>query len=113
MDVGDPRPCQWEPHAATLLAWPFNRKDWPGKFPRSWVFVEMIRHCARGDWFASPWVPCSTRYVRGALKRADAAGRVEFLRFRWTGWMRDISPAFVRRPGGLRHAAPLRLHRLG
>ena len=25
-------PAEWEPHAATWLAWPRNRLDWPGKF---------------------------------------------------------------------------------
>ncbi len=25
-------PAEWEPHAATWIAWPHNRNDWPGKF---------------------------------------------------------------------------------
>ncbi len=25
-------PAEWEPHAATWLAWPHNRESWPGKF---------------------------------------------------------------------------------
>ncbi len=25
-------PAEWEPHAATWLSWPHNRKTWPGKF---------------------------------------------------------------------------------
>ncbi|HMK28317.1 MAG TPA: agmatine deiminase family protein [Terriglobales bacterium] len=41
-------PAEWEPHAATWLAWPHNRTDWPGKFePIPWVFAEIIRHLAR------------------------------------------------------------------
>ncbi|HVI10444.1 MAG TPA: agmatine deiminase family protein, partial [Candidatus Binatia bacterium] len=24
-------PAEWEPHAATWLAWPHNHGDWPGK----------------------------------------------------------------------------------
>jgi agmatine deiminase len=38
-------PAEWEPHEATWLAWPHNRKDWPGKFtPIPWVYTEIIRH---------------------------------------------------------------------
>ncbi len=40
-------PAEWEPHAATWLAWPHNRTDWPGKFqPIGWVMAEIIRHVA-------------------------------------------------------------------
>ena len=38
-------PAEWEPHAATWLAWPHNRDDWPGKFaPIPWVYAEVIRN---------------------------------------------------------------------
>lgn len=41
-------PAEWEPHAATWLAWPHNRSDWPGKFEAiPWVFAEIIRHLSR------------------------------------------------------------------
>ncbi|MCC6217011.1 MAG: agmatine deiminase family protein [Polyangiaceae bacterium] len=37
-------PAEWEPHAATWLAWPHQRSDWPGKFaPVPWLFVELAR----------------------------------------------------------------------
>ena len=40
-------PAEWEPHAATWLAWPHFKNDWPGKFaPIPWVYAEMIRHLA-------------------------------------------------------------------
>ena len=30
-------PAEWEPHAATWLAWPHFAGDWPGKFePIPW-----------------------------------------------------------------------------
>ncbi|HVS33941.1 MAG TPA: agmatine deiminase family protein [Gemmataceae bacterium] len=25
-------PAEWQPHAATWIAWPHQRDDWPGKF---------------------------------------------------------------------------------
>ena len=37
-------PAEWEPHAATWIAWPHQRDDWPGKFePIPWVYVEIVR----------------------------------------------------------------------
>src|SRR5689334_13686519 len=45
--LGFRMPAEWEPHAATWLAWPHNREDWPGKFdviPA--VFVEVAKHLA-------------------------------------------------------------------
>src|SRR5207302_8191514 len=43
-------PAEWEPHAATWLAWPHYRSDWPGKFePIPWVYAEIIRHLARHE----------------------------------------------------------------
>jgi agmatine deiminase len=102
-------PAEWEPHAATLLAWPFNTADWPGKFqPVPWVFAEMVRHLVRGETVrlavASP--RHATR-ARNALHRAHVSvDRVEFLEIPLDrGWMRDISPAFVRTADGARQAA--------
>jgi agmatine deiminase len=43
-------PAEWEPHAATWLAWPHYRGDWPGKFETiPWVYAEIIRHLARSE----------------------------------------------------------------
>lgn len=43
-------PAEWEPHAATWLAWPHYRNDWPGKFePIPWVYAEIIRNLARHE----------------------------------------------------------------
>src|SRR4029453_12934568 len=43
-----PMPAEWKSHAATWLAWPHNRADWPGKFqPIGWVMAEIIRHVAQ------------------------------------------------------------------
>ena len=41
-------PAEWEPHAATWIAWPHNPADWPGKFrPIPRVFAEIVRHLSR------------------------------------------------------------------
>ena len=40
-------PAEWEPHAATWLAWPHNRETWPGAFePIPHVFAELARTIA-------------------------------------------------------------------
>lgn len=43
-------PAEWEPHAATWLAWPHHQADWPGKFePIPWVYAEIIRNLAKHE----------------------------------------------------------------
>ena len=43
-------PAEWEPHAATWLAWPHYHGDWPGKFePIPWVYCEIIRNCGEDN----------------------------------------------------------------
>ena len=38
-------PAEWESHAATWLAWPHEKSDWPGKFaPIPWVYADIVRH---------------------------------------------------------------------
>ncbi len=46
--LGYRMPAEWEPHAATWIAWPHSRSDWPGKFESiPWIYAEIIRHLAR------------------------------------------------------------------
>jgi agmatine deiminase len=48
--LGFRMPAEWEPHAATWLAWPHEPKDWPGKFAAvPWVFAELARHLQDGE----------------------------------------------------------------
>jgi agmatine deiminase len=43
-------PAEWDPHAATWLAWPHYHGDWPGKFdPIPWVYTEIIRNLSRHE----------------------------------------------------------------
>jgi agmatine deiminase len=40
-------PAEWEPHAATWLAWPHNPETWPGKFgPIPAVWQQLVRTLA-------------------------------------------------------------------
>jgi len=48
--LGYRMPAEWEPHAATWLAWPHEPTDWPGKFDAiPWVFAEVARHLQEGE----------------------------------------------------------------
>ena len=48
--LGFRMPAEWEPHAATWIAWPHNPQDWPGRFqPIPWVYAEIIRHLVTGE----------------------------------------------------------------
>ena len=41
-------PAEWETHAATWLAWPHEKTDWPGKFaPIPWVYADIVRHLSQ------------------------------------------------------------------
>jgi agmatine deiminase len=40
-------PAEWEPHAATWIAWPHHEPDWPGKFDTiPWIYAEIVRALA-------------------------------------------------------------------
>lgn len=95
-------PAEWEPHAATWLAWPHKRESWPGKFePVPAVFARMIREIVEGE-----AVHLLVRdgameeEARAVLRqhRADAAG-VHFHHFPTNdSWIRDFGPIFLTHP---------------
>ncbi len=94
-------PAEWEPHAATFLAWPVNKADWPGKFePIPWVFAEIVRGLAESE-PVHLLIPSQAAKPKIAdiLERAGVnMRRVVFLPIALDrGWMRDCSPAFVTR----------------
>jgi len=92
-------PAEWEPHAATWLAWPHYEGDWPGKFePIPWVYAEVIRNLARKERVELLVNDSSSeRRARKLLQRADVL--LENVRFhRWPTnrvWMRDSGCIFV------------------
>jgi len=98
-------PAEWEPHAATWLAWPHYHGDWPGKFePIPWVYTEIIRNLARHERVELIVTDAAAeRQVRKLLSRADAPlANVRF--HRWLTnrvWLRDSGCIFVapKQPG--------------
>mgnify|MGYP002779886849 CR=1 FL=1 len=101
-------PAEWEPHAATWLAWPHRESDWPGKLDLiPWVYAEIVRALTRHE-HVNLIVPDAARAATAAdiLTRAGAdMGRVRL----WErptdrSWVRDSGPIFVRDAAGGRVA---------
>jgi agmatine deiminase len=92
-------PAEWEPHAATWLAWPHYHPDWPGKFePIPWVYAEIVRHLARHERVELMVNDASAeKRARRQLERAGAAGpNIGF--HRWPtnrAWVRDSGCIFA------------------
>jgi len=102
-------PAEWEPHAATWLAWPHYHGDWPGKFdPIPWVYAEIIRNLARHERVELIVNDArAARQVRKALDRANALS--DNIRFhRWPTnrvWLRDSGCIFLK-PNHVGTSAP-------
>jgi agmatine deiminase len=107
-------PAEWEPHAATWLAWPHFRGDWPGKFdPIPWVYSEIIRNLTRHE-RVELVVQDAAAEVK-ARKILDRAGALSVnLRFhRWRTdrvWTRDSGCIFVRSGKNLLQALHFRFN---
>ena len=93
-------PAEWEPHAATWLAWPHYQDDWPGKFePIPWVFAEIIRNLARHERVELIVKnAAAAKQARKILTRADALS--SSIRFHhWPTnriWLRDSGCIFLK-----------------
>src|SRR5882724_7627403 len=94
-------PAEWDPHAATWLAWPHYKLDWPGKFePIPWVYAEIIRYLSRHERVELIVKDgAAEKLAHKTLRRAQALN--ENVRFhRWPTnrvWTRDSGCAFVLR----------------
>jgi len=99
-------PAEWEPHAATWLAWPHERTDWPGPGKLEavrWVYAEVVRHLVTGERVRIlVRDERLERQARGVLRRAGVdLDRVDWLRIATDrSWTRDYCPLFVRGPDG-------------
>ncbi len=98
-------PAEWEPHAATWLAWPHNRSDWPGKFDAiPWVFADIIRHLARAE--DVNLIVASAREKKTA-QEVLRCSHVDLKRVKfhlWPTnriWTRDSGPIFVKSKSGV------------
>jgi agmatine deiminase len=98
-DLGWRMPAEWEPHAATWIAWPHHRADWPGKFAAiPWVYTEIVRQLHRSERVRILVNDAAAR--RQAAGRLERAGvdldRVDFYPFPTDRvWTRDSGPLFL------------------
>ena len=97
-------PAEWEPHAATWLAWPHYHGDWPGKFePIPWVYAEIIRNLASHERVELVVNNASAaRQARKILERADALSE-NICFHHWPTnrvWLRDSGCIFLKRGAG-------------
>ena len=92
-------PAEWEPHAATWLAWPHHQSDWPGRAAAiPWVFAEIARQLQHSE---------RVRIIVGSAREEQRARRIleraqvrssaiEFFRYPTDrSWTRDYLPTFV------------------
>ena len=97
-------PAEWEPHAATWLAWPHNADTWPDhlhRVRRTWV--EIIRALAAGEAVNLLVNDAGSEAAASALLRGAGVDlrRVAFHRIPTVDvWIRDYGPTFVTRGPG-------------
>ena len=101
-------PAEWAEHRATWIAWPHERRDWPGKLSAvRWVYAEIVRKLALHERVCI-LVRHATeeRQARGILRRAAAdLSAVDFFRVPTDrAWTRDSGPTFVKTKAGRRLA---------
>jgi agmatine deiminase len=99
--LGFRMPAEWEPHAATWLAWPHKEESWPGNFaPIPSVWVEMVRALAPHE-HVSILVndAAAAAAVNGLLQAVQLPGDAVSLHLIPTNdaWARDHGPTFITR----------------
>jgi agmatine deiminase len=94
-------PAEWEMHAATWIAWPHNRGDWPGKIaPVQWVYGEVARKVTLGEKLRILVnSPVHEKQARRIFTRVGVdLEKVEFFRIPSNrGWTRDTGPIHLLR----------------
>jgi agmatine deiminase len=98
--LGFRMPAEWEPHAATWLAWPHERTDWPGKFAAiPLVYADIVRRLTASERVRLEVNgPGAERQARGVLRRAGVdLAQVDFFHVPTDRvWTRDHGPLFVK-----------------
>lgn len=96
-------PAEFEPHAATWVAWPHHEPDWPGKLaPIPWVYAEIVRVLAAHERVE---ILCHDETVKADAEAALGAHEVA-PNYRLhivpndRVWLRDSAPTGVIGDGG-------------
>jgi agmatine deiminase len=92
-------PAEWEKHTATIIAWPHNKEDWPGKFsPIHWVYTEIVKKLTESEKVFIIVKSNQQKHKIGkSLSKAEVnLSKVKYLKFSTNrSWMRDTSPFFI------------------
>jgi len=101
-------PAEWEKHQATLLSFPSEGRDWPGKFHAiKWAFVEMIKKVTMFEPVILV-VKSDEQREKVAIMLEHAhveASQVDYIiKDTNRNWMRDSGPAVVKTANGGREA---------
>ncbi len=98
--LGYRMPAEFEPHAATWIAWPHHGADWPGKIAAiHFVYVEIARALARSEPVRIIVKDVATHLrVRRLLAKAHVPlSQIRFFVIPTNrGWTRDFGPIFVK-----------------
>ena len=97
-------PAEWERHTATLLSFPSERLDWPGKYEAIlWAFVDFLVKVTR---YEPVVLVIKSEQLKARaitmLTRAHAdLNRISFIVLDTNrNWMRDTGPVIVKREDG-------------
>lgn len=97
-------PAEWEPHAATWIAWPYEPTDWPGKIePVYWVYTEIVRALSASERVELVCANADVeQHARECLSKIkDFGSRVRFhVQAHDRGWLRDSAPTIVLNQSG-------------
>ncbi len=97
-------PAEWEPHAATWIAWPHHEPDWPGKLEAiPWVYAEIVRVLASSERVE---ILCHNQGIAEQARDCLTCNGVDPAAYRLhlqptdRVWLRDSGPSGVRGPDG-------------
>ncbi|HET6557257.1 MAG TPA: agmatine deiminase family protein [Prolixibacteraceae bacterium] len=101
-------PAEWEKHQATLLSFPSEGRDWPGKYHAiKWAFVEIIKKVTA---YEPVVLVVNSDELRGKVAvmleqaHVDPSQVSYIIKDTNRNWMRDSGPAIVKTLSGGREA---------
>ncbi len=107
-------PAEWEKHQATLLAFPHEGSDWPGKFTAiKWALIEIIRKVT--EYEPVVLILKTDRHrkeVHSMLTKAhaDTSQLSYIIQPTNRSWMRDSAPVIVKTANGKKEALQFRFN---
>lgn len=103
-DSGFAMPAEWAPHEGTLIAWPHNRNDWPGKFaPIRWVYADIVRHLSQCELvyiLCQDTAACTAALAASRKAGADMQNVRPLIITTDRVWTRDSGGIFVTKTNG-------------